>query len=155
MSGSSDVIYMLYDDYGGLVRGPLLGKPGLNMESLVAEFRSESYAKAEWAPKNVTVVSYQTQDQIYQDLVTNRLDAAFQAAVQADFGFLKTPQGKGFALVGKPVGDSRVAGDVAIGIRKGDTPMETQINQAIAAIRQDGVYQQVAAKYFNFNIYGD
>jgi lysine-arginine-ornithine-binding protein len=115
----------------------------------------ESYANAEWAPKNVTVVSYQTQDQIYQDLVTNRLDAAFQAAVQADFGFLKTPQGKGFALVGKPVGDSRVAGDVAIGIRKGDTPMETQINQAIAAIRQDGVYQQVAAKYFNFNIYGD
>jgi len=57
--------------------------------------------------------------------------------------------------VGKPVGDSRVAGDVAIGIRKGDTPMETQINQAIAAIRQDGVYQQVAAKYFNFDIYGD
>jgi ABC-type amino acid transport substrate-binding protein len=53
------------------------------------------------------------------------------------------------------VGDSRVAGDVAIGIRKGDTPMETQINQAIAAIRQDGVYQQVAAKYFNFDIYGD
>jgi lysine-arginine-ornithine-binding protein len=115
----------------------------------------ESYANAEWAPKNVTVVAYQTQDQIYQDLETNRLDAAFQAAVQADFGFLKTPRGKGFALVGKPVGDSRVAGDVAIGIRKGDAPLEKQINQAIAAIRHDGVYQQVAAKYFNFDIYGD
>ena len=61
----------------------------------------ESYANAEWAPKNVTVVAYQTQDQIYQDLVTHRIDAAFQAAVQADFGFLKTPRGAGFALVGK------------------------------------------------------
>jgi len=48
-----------------------------------------------------------------------------------------------------------VAGDVAIGIRKGDAPLETQINHAIAAIRQDGAYQQVAAKYFNFDIYGD
>ncbi|MDE1182126.1 ABC transporter substrate-binding protein [Paraburkholderia sp.] len=115
----------------------------------------ESYAKAEWAPKGVTIESYQTQDLIYQDLVTNRLDAAFQAAVQADFGFLKTPQGAGFAMIGKPVNDSRVAGDVAIGIRKGDAPLEKQINQAIAAIRQDGVYQQVATKYFNFDIYGD
>jgi hypothetical protein len=56
MSGSSDVIYMLYDDYGGLVRGPLLGKPGLNMESLVAEFRSESYAKAEAAADDYCVL---------------------------------------------------------------------------------------------------
>jgi lysine-arginine-ornithine-binding protein len=115
----------------------------------------ESFAKAEWEPKGVTVVAYQTQDQIYQDLVTGRLDAAFQAAVQADFSFLKTPRGNGFSLAGEPVTDSRVAGDVAIGIRKGDVPLETRINQAIDTIRHDGVYQQVAAKYFNFNIYGD
>jgi lysine-arginine-ornithine-binding protein len=115
----------------------------------------ESYANAEWAPKNVTVVSYQTQDQIYQDLVTHRIDAAFQAAVQADFGFVKTPRGAGFALVGKPVSDGRVAGDVAIGLRKGDAALETEINQSIVAIRHDGVYQKVAARYFNFDIYGD
>jgi lysine-arginine-ornithine-binding protein len=115
----------------------------------------EAFAKAEWASKGVAVVAYQTQDQIYQDLVTGRLDAAFQSAVQVDFSFLKTPRGKGFALAGEPVKDSRVAGDVAIGIRKGDAPLETRINQAIGAIRHDGVYQQVAAKYFNFDIYGD
>ena len=115
----------------------------------------ESFAKAEWEPKGVTVVPYQTQDQIYQDLVTGRLDAAFQAAVQVDFSFLKTPRGKDFALAGEPVTDSRVSGDVAIGIRKGDAPLETRINQAIDMIRHDGVYQKVAAKYFNFNIYGD
>ncbi|MFL9945584.1 ABC transporter substrate-binding protein [Paraburkholderia agricolaris] len=115
----------------------------------------EAFAKTEWEPKGVTVVPYQTQDQIYQDLVTGRLDAAFQAAVQVDFSFLKTPRGKGFALAGGPVTDSRVSGDVAIGIRKGDAPLETRINQAIDTIRHDGVYQKVAAKYFNFNIYGD
>ncbi|MDE1008265.1 MAG: ABC transporter substrate-binding protein [Paraburkholderia fungorum] len=115
----------------------------------------EAFAKTEWEPKGVMVVPYQTQDQIYQDLVTGRLDAAFQAAVQVDFSFLKTPRGKGFALAGGPVTDSRVSGDVAIGIRKGDAPLETRINQAIDTIRHDGVYQKVAAKYFNFNIYGD
>lgn len=115
----------------------------------------EGYAKAEWAPKGVTVVAYQTQDQIYQDLVTGRLDAAFQSAVQVDFSFLKTPRGKGFALAGEPVKDSRVSGDVAIGIRKDDAPLEARINQAIDTIRHDGVYQQVTGKYFNFDIYGD
>lgn len=115
----------------------------------------EGYAKAEWESKGVTVIAYQTQDQIYQDLVTGRLDAAFQSAVQADSGFLKTPRGKGFGLVGEPVKDSRVSGDVAIGIRKGDAQLETRINQAIDTIRHDGVYQQVASKYFSFDIYGD
>ncbi|OXC79280.1 ABC transporter substrate-binding protein [Caballeronia sordidicola] len=115
----------------------------------------EGFAKTEWEPKGVTVVAYQTQDQIYQDLVTGRLDAAFQSAVQVDFSFLKTPRGKGFALAGEPVNDSRVAGDVAIGIRKGDAPLKARINQAIDTIRHDGVYKHVAAKYFNFDIYGD
>jgi lysine-arginine-ornithine-binding protein len=115
----------------------------------------ESYAQTEWATKGVTLVSYQTQDQIYQDLVTGRLDAAFQSSVQADYGFLKTPRGKGFALVGEPVKDSRVAGDVAIGLRKGDAALEARLSQAIDAIRKDGSYQRVASRYFNFDIYGN
>ncbi|WP_144112796.1 ABC transporter substrate-binding protein [Paraburkholderia sp. BCC1886] len=115
----------------------------------------ETFAKTEWEPNGVTVVPYQTQDQIYEDLTNARLDASFQSAVQADFGFLKKPRGQGFALAGEPVKDSRVSGDVAIGIRKGDTPLATSINQAIVAIRHDGTYQKVAAKYFNFDIYGE
>lgn len=38
----------------------------------------EAYAKAEWATKGVTIVSYQNQDQVYQDLVNGRLDATFR-----------------------------------------------------------------------------
>ncbi|WP_396333297.1 ABC transporter substrate-binding protein [Burkholderia anthina] len=115
----------------------------------------ERYANTEWQPKGVTVITYQTQDQIYQDLVSGRLDAAFQSAVQADLAFLKTPRGKGFAMVGGAVRDNRVAGDVAIGIRKDDARLAQQINRAIVAIRQDGTYQKIAGKYFSFDIYGD
>lgn len=116
----------------------------------------EAYARQEWAPHGVTIVAYQTQDQIYQDVATGRLDAAFQAAVQADYGFLKTPLGKGYAVAGDVVKDPRLTGNgVAIGIRKGDTALEARINDAISTIRKNGTYQQIAAKYFQFDIYGD
>jgi lysine/arginine/ornithine transport system substrate-binding protein len=116
----------------------------------------ETFAKAEWAPQGVTIVSYPTQDAIYQDLTTGRLDGAFQSAVQADVGFLKTPRGKGYAFAGDEVKDKRVAGDgVAIGIRKDDPALAAKLNQAIAAVRKDGTYDKIAAKYFDFNIYGD
>lgn len=116
----------------------------------------ETFAKAEWAPQGVTVVSYPTQDAIYQDLTTGRLDGAFQSAVQADIGFLKTPRGKGYSFAGDEVKDKRVAGDgVAIGIRKDDPALAGKLNTAIAAIRKDGTYDKLATKYFDFNIYGD
>jgi lysine-arginine-ornithine-binding protein len=116
----------------------------------------EAYARAEWAPAGVQVVMYQTQDQVYQDLTGGRLDAAFQAAVQADYGFLKTPLGKGYAIAGDLVKDPRLAGDgVAIGVRKGDAALESSINDAIGAMRKNGTYQQIASKYFQFDIYGD
>jgi lysine/arginine/ornithine transport system substrate-binding protein len=116
----------------------------------------ETFAKTVWAPAGVTIVPYQTQDLIYQDLTTGRLDAAFQSAVQADIGFLKTPRGKGYAFAGAEVTDKRVAGDgVAIGVRKDDPELAAKLNRAIADIRKNGTYDKIAAKYFDFNIYGD
>jgi ABC-type amino acid transport substrate-binding protein len=116
----------------------------------------ETFAKAEWAPQGVTVISYPTQDAIYQDLTTGRLDGAFQSAVQADIGFLKTPRGKGYSFAGEEVKDKRVAGDgVAIGVRKDNTALAAKLNTGIAAIRHDGTYNRLAHKYFDFNIYGD
>ena len=53
----------------------------------------EAYAKAEWATKGVTIVSYQNR-KVYQDLVNGRLDATFQDKTQAGYSFLKTPRGR-------------------------------------------------------------
>ncbi|MBX4145226.1 transporter substrate-binding domain-containing protein, partial [Ralstonia pickettii] len=63
----------------------------------------ETYAKAYWEPQGVTIIPYQNQDQVYADLVTGRLDAAFQASIAASDGFLKKPQGKDFAFVGAAI----------------------------------------------------
>jgi polar amino acid transport system substrate-binding protein len=115
----------------------------------------EMFAKAEWGPHDVNVLSYQSQDQVYIDLISGRLDAAFQPAVQGDLGFLQKPQGKGFSFAGEPFTDKRLTdGGVAIGIRKGDDPLREKLDTAIVSIRASGEYDKLASKYFNFDIYG-
>lgn len=115
----------------------------------------ETYAKTYWEPKGAKVVPYQNQDQVYADLLSGRLDAALQDAVQADIGFLKTPRGAGFDFAGKDLDDPKTLGNGAgIGLRKEDTDLKTKIDGAIAAMRKDGTYDKIAKKYFDFDVYG-
>jgi polar amino acid transport system substrate-binding protein len=115
----------------------------------------ESYAKSQWAP-GAAIHSYQTQDQVFMDLLSGRLDASFQASVQGDIGLLQKPQGQDFAFAGDPITDKSIIGNgVAIGIRKDDTALREQINEAIVALRQSGEYDRIAHKYFNYDVYGE
>jgi lysine/arginine/ornithine transport system substrate-binding protein len=115
----------------------------------------ETYARTYFEPHGVKVVSYQNQNQVYADLVSGRLDASLQDTVQANLGFLKTPQGQGFAFAGPVVADQQILGvAAAIGIRKADTDLKNALNQALAGMVQDGTYQKLAKKYFDFDIYG-
>lgn len=116
---------------------------------------AETFARAQWQPKEVDVVVYQSQDLVYADLVSGRLDAAFQDAVAAGEGFLKKPQGSGFAFSGSEVNDAQYFGvGAGIGLRKGDGELKAKLNQALAAMLKDGTYQRIASKYFDFDIYG-
>lgn len=116
----------------------------------------ESYAKTQWGREGINIHSYQTQDQVYSDLINGRLDAAFQATVQADFGFLQQPQGQAFAFAGPPITDKLIVGDgVAIGVRKNEPELQAKLNAAIAGIRQSGQYDTIAKQYFTFDIYGE
>jgi histidine transport system substrate-binding protein len=114
----------------------------------------ETYAKTYWAAAGVTVVPYQDQQQVYADLISGRLDATLQDEVQADIGFLKTPQGKGFAWAGEEINDPKTIGaGTGIGLRKEDADLKTKLNKAIAEIHTDGTYDKLQKKYFDFNIY--
>ncbi|WP_233887798.1 ABC transporter substrate-binding protein [Paraburkholderia flagellata] len=115
----------------------------------------EAYAKAHWATAGVEVVPYQNQDQVYQDLLAGRVDAALQDAVQADVGFLKTPRGQGYSFAGGDLDDPATLGNGAgIGLRKEDTALKTKIDGAIAGIIKDGTYKKIEKKYFDFDVYG-
>ena len=113
----------------------------------------ESYAKMYWEPKGVNIVSYQNQDQVYADLRSGRLDSALQDEIQAQQGFLKGPQGQGFAFAGPEVVDDEILGKgSAIGLRKSDQDLKTALNKALQEIHQDGTYQTLEKKYFDFDV---
>jgi lysine-arginine-ornithine-binding protein len=113
----------------------------------------ETYAKTYWEPKGVNVVSYQNQDEVYADLRSGRLDATLQDEIQAQQGFLKTAQTDGFAFAGPEVVDDEILGiGAAIGVRKSDPDLKNTLNQALKAIRQDGTYQELEKKYFDFDV---
>jgi len=115
----------------------------------------ETYAKTYWAPKGIKIAPYQNQDQVYGDLMSGRLDASLQDAVQADIGFLKTPRGAGFQFAGAEINDPKTLGNGAgIGLRKEDADLKTKIDKAIADMIKDGTYQKIEKKYFDFDVYG-
>jgi lysine/arginine/ornithine transport system substrate-binding protein len=115
----------------------------------------ETYAKTYWEPKGAKIVPYQNQDQVYTDLLSGRLDASLQDAVEAELGFLKTPRGAGFAFAGKDIVDEKVLGNGAgIGMRKDDADLKVKVDKAIADIIKDGTYKKLEKKYFDFDVYG-
>ncbi|KVX88133.1 ABC transporter substrate-binding protein [Burkholderia ubonensis] len=113
------------------------------------------YALANWQAAGVQIVSYPNQDQVYADLVTGRLDAAFQASIAASDGFLKKPQGKDFMFAGAPIDDPKYFGQGdGLGLRKQDVELRDAFNHALAAILANGTYARINRKYFDFDIYG-
>jgi lysine/arginine/ornithine transport system substrate-binding protein len=115
----------------------------------------EAYAKAHWAAAGVEVVPYQSQIQVLTDLRNGRLDASLQDAVQADMGFLKKPEGKGFGFAGPALSDPKTLGvGSAIGLRKEDGALKATLDKAIAGMLKDGTYKKIEAKYFSFDVYG-
>ena len=92
----------------------------------------EAYANETWRSKGVDVV------------------------VAASEGFLKQPAGKDFAFAGSSVKDKKYFGDgTGVGLRKDDAELTAAFNKALGELRQDGTYDKMAKKYFDFNVYGD
>ncbi len=103
----------------------------------------------------VNIKAYATQDEANMDLVAGRLDLVIADATVLLTGFLNTPAGKDFEFVGPGYTDPKWFGEgVGIAVRKGDNALRQKLNKAIDAIRANGVYQKINAKYFNFDVYG-
>ncbi|MDJ0684952.1 MAG: ABC transporter substrate-binding protein [Alphaproteobacteria bacterium] len=104
---------------------------------------------------DVELVLYGTQEEVFQDLASGRLDAQISDSIQALEGFLSQDAGKGFAFLGGDQYDKACHGEGAgIALRKGETELLTSFNEAIDAIRADGTYAEINAKYFDFDIFG-
>ena len=90
---------------------------------------------------------------MYADLISGRLDASIQDMLQAELGFLKSPQGAGFE-VSKPVDSELLPSKTAIGINKGNKELQALLNKGIKALHDDGTYSKIQKKHFgDLNLY--
>jgi len=140
---------------GTVLKDPLVDlkgkKVGVQRASIYDRFATEVYA-----PAGIEVVRYSSQNEVFLDLASGRLDATLADSVNIDDGFLKTDAGKGFAFVGPDYTDPKYFGEGAgIAVRKGDKALADKISAAIATIRANGKYKAVQDKYFQFNVYGE
>ena len=111
-----------------------------------------NYAEAHM--KDSEVKLYPTADEYKLDLGNGRIDAAIDDVVVLS-EWLKTEDGACCKLLGTLPIDPVINGEGAgIAVRKGD-PLADKVTQAIAAIRKSGKYQEINAKYFPFDVYGD
>ena len=105
---------------------------------------------------SVEIVRYGTQDEANLDLVAGRVDLLLADSVTLSDGLLKTDKGKDFEFVGPAYSDPKVVRSTAPASPSASpTPIcATSSTQAIDAIRANGTWDKIAAKYFDFDVYG-
>ena len=112
----------------------------------------QQYAVAHYP--SAEVKEYQNQDEMYQDLAAGRVDAVLADAI-AIGDFLKTENGSCCESKGAVPDDPAILGaGVGIALRQGEDDLKARLNAAIKTIRENGTYDEISKKYFDFDIYG-
>ena len=110
-----------------------------------------STVASQWAEDNLTgqadVKLYDTQTAAYADLSAGRLDAMVSDIYPA-MDWLK--ENIGYELAGDKID---IDDQIGIGIRQGEGDLKAALNKAIDAIRANGKYAEINAKYFSADIY--
>jgi polar amino acid transport system substrate-binding protein len=128
------------------LKGKIIGVQGSTIHA--------AYAKKHFA-EAAEIKEYPTQDEANQDLAAGRVDAVQADAIALDT-FLESDQGKACCdMKGNVAEDLEILGPgVGVGLRKEDTAIKDRINAAIKALRENGKYDEITKKYFDFDIYG-
>lgn len=112
------------------------------------------YAKKHFGDMAGEVKTYQAFDEHNADLSAGRVDAVVADSL-AFSDFLNSDAGKPYEIKGY-LNDEAVFGKgVGVGMRKSDADLLAKFNAAIKQVREDGTYDAIAKKYFNFDIYGE
>jgi len=123
----------------------LAGKTlGAQSSTIQANYLEEHYGDADHK-------LYPSQDEVNLDLISGRIDALLVDKLVA-IDWLETDDGQCCELIGE---DIQIGGGVGAGVRQEDTELRDRISAAIEAIKADGTYEAINAKYFDFSIWVD
>ena len=113
----------------------------------------ENYVNATYGDV-ATVSTYQTLPDALRDLEAGRIDLYIDGELTISESFLKQPEGKDFAFVGDSLSDPAFFGiGVGAGVRQEDSALKGTLNAAIKAVRANGTYDTIQAKYFDTDIF--
>jgi polar amino acid transport system substrate-binding protein len=94
-----------------------------------------------------TIKTYQTQDEVNQDLAAGRIDYVMANGIAMD-SFLKSEQGGCCEVKGAVPQDVAIMGEgVGAGIRIEDSGLAEKLNAAISALAAAGKFEPITAKY--------
>ena len=94
----------------------------------------------------VTIKRYTPADDMVLDLEGRRLDVVF---VDYPVGEQAILSKEGFKEVGEPV---KLGEGVGVAMRKRDTDLAEKVNAALKKLKEDGTYDAIMKKYFNYDI---
>lgn len=80
------------------------------------------------------------------------LDLLFVNGLAA-YDFLTSDEGRAFDIVGHAPLSQDLPGELRFGVRKGDAALREQVDQALAALRFNGVYARINRRYFPHSLY--
>ena len=128
---------------------------GLNGKRLGVQRATTHQCSAEKLYPGAELVLYATQDEVWQDLASGRLDAQLSDSLQAYEGFLVLDVGQDFDFLGDALDDVECQGvGAGFAVRKEDSALRDALSKAIQDIRADGTYKVMNDKYFAVDIYG-
>lgn len=112
---------------------------------------NEAYVNALYGGS--VVQRYASQDQVYLDLKSGRIDYSLVDKTAAE-AFMASPAGKGVVAVGPPLRDPKYFGiGVGVGVRKADEKtLASAFNTAIDASRADGTFKRLNNTYFTHDL---
>ena len=128
---------------------------GLNGKRLGVQRATTHQCSAEKLYPGAELVLYATQEEVWQDLASGRLDAQLSDSLQAYEGFLALDSGQGFDFLGGAIDDVQCQGvGAGFAVRKEDSSLRDALSKTIQDIRADGTYKVMNDKYFAVDIYG-
>lgn len=126
------------------LKGKIIGVQVSTTHSNFADKKYGEFAEVKYYPQF---------DEHNQDLVSGRIDAIIADSIALQ-SFLSSDGGS-CCEAKLELNDVAVFGPgVGGGMRKGDTELAAKVNAAIQKIREDGTYDAISKKYFDFDIFG-
>lgn len=125
-------------------------KIGVQRATTHDKYLTDNYGDA------VEIVRYGSFDEAYLDLANGRIAAVLGDASALEEGVLNKAGGEAYEFVGLSLTDPKWFGDgFGIAVRKQDKDLTQKLDMAIKSLRQQGIYQEIATKYFNYDVYGE